>query len=283
MKWHRFAVFIGASLLVVLIAQATTLNFKSGAIFEGDIVEVKGTNVLVRSDKDGRQYAIPLAYLTEADQTRITSKMSDEYFAGYRAEQQREKEPVPDQPENKADEGKIVGAFGLKLGQQFDLKYAISTNKTSEYVEVNGETLWMNMTGYAFRPKVFMTHFSRYSVDVTPRSNFVYSISATALDLHLDDSTFNALEEGQKLLSVLEQKYGKATIIESDDKHCSSHRITQATREVTLTYGFSTNEDYVIIRYEDSVLCRQARREQFEIDAANPARKAERDRLKQQL
>src|ERR1035437_5234064 len=116
MKWNRLA-FIGASLLVVLRAQATTLSFKSGAKFEGEVAEVKGTNVLARNEKDGKTYTIPLAYLSDVDQMVITGHPPSHEDSQAPPEKAGAAKTPPEQSENKPDESQIVGAFGLKLGQ----------------------------------------------------------------------------------------------------------------------------------------------------------------------
>jgi hypothetical protein len=287
MKWRRLAAAAGASLLAVLITQATTFNFKSGATFEGEVVEVRGTNsVLARSDKDGKEYEIKLSYLTDADQKRITGNImsAEEYFAGYRAARQKEKEEeaktLPEQPESEAKEsGKIVGGFGLRLGQRFDLKYSTGTLKFPDAVTVNGATIFIEKTNYSFRPKVPLPGFDFYCVGTTPRSNYVYIISAMKTDF---DSFVAACNEHDRVLKVLEQKYGKATLTSYPEVQYNT--ITQDKREVMLTFGSSTNSGpSLTITYKDTALYQQAKQEQMEIDAADPARQAERKRLKQQL
>ena len=286
---HRFAAAVGTALLAAFIGQATTYHFKSGATFEGEVVEVKGTNAVIRSDKDGMVYTLPIAYLTEADQTLITvttgSPMSaDDYFAGYRAAQQREKEPLPEQPENPADEGKIVGAFGLRLGQTFDTKYATATNKSSDLVSVKGELIHVDRTSYTFRPRLYLPHFTWYSADITPRSNLVYTVTAMASSLGREDPPFDDAKECDKLLSVLQQKYGRATNLRPYTNSVL-YTIKQGTREVTLshhTYS-GASAGCLIISYTDTALYQQAKHEQLQLDEEDPARQAERKRLKQQL
>jgi len=287
MKWRRLAAATGASLMAVVITQAATLNFKSGATLEGEVVEIRGTNsVLVRSDKDGKDYEIKLSYLTDADQIRITGNLmsADEYFAGYRAARQKEKEEdaktLPEQPENEAkDSGKIVGAFGLRLGQRFDLKYATGTSKSPDTVSVNGATIHIERTNYNFRPKVPLPGFDFYQVETTPRSNLVCSISTTKIEFHPFGAAFN---EHDNVLKVLEQKYGKATLTSYPE--VEYHTIRQDKREVLVTFGLSTNSGpSLTITYQDTALYQRAKQEQMEIEAADPARQAERKRLKQQL
>ncbi len=290
MRWICLALFAGAASLVAFTAQATTLTFKSGATFKGDVVEVKGTNsVVVRSDKDGKLCTIMLSHLTDEDRFLVTGQfppvtLVDDGTAARAARQRVEEAKIlPEQPEDPASaSGQIVGAFGLKLGQRFDPKYAVSTNTFRDSFTTKGEPVYVDMTSYCFKPRNSLPHFTSYDVEVTPRSNFVYSISAmtSALNSLTSPSPFG--EERDKLLAVLQQKYGKAVAKLSGD--CIWHTIKQDTREVTLTFSHSTNSiPCLSIRYTDTALSRQARSEQAEIDAADPARQLERLKLKQQL
>ena len=287
MKRHRFAAVAGAILLAALAGEATTLNFKSGAKVEGEVVEVKGTNVLVRSEKDGRVYTIALAYLTDEDRFVVTGQLPphEDYGAAARAEQEKAEvaKTLPEQPENKADEGQIVGAFGLKLGQVFDLKYATKTNTFTSLTSVGGELVRLSVTHYGFRPRVPLAHFLHYSVEVTPRSNLVYSISATTDFLRVEPE-FSVPDERDKLLSVLKQKYGPATTKPDDDNKYVRYRIKQDTREVVLSETeLNDKTAYLHLDYTDDALQEQAKQEQVELDAADPVKKAERERLKKQL
>jgi hypothetical protein len=273
--------------LATLTAQAATYTFKSGAKFEGDVVEHKGTNALVvRSDRDGKLYTLYLTNLTELDQMFITGKSptASDYAAARRAEADRADagKTMPEQPEDSASaSGQIIGAFGLKLGQKFDLKYAVSTNKTEETMTLKGEVNHINLNSYYFRPKVPLPNFDSYIVHTTPCSNLVYAITAYSMDF---ESFSAACDESDKLLAVLQQKYGKAHHWLNVEKDCEWNTITQGTREVTLFFRHFTNSmPGLSLSYTDNDLHRQAQAEQITIDAADSARAAERKKLKQQL
>lgn len=277
MKWHRLA-FIGASLLVVLSAQATTLNFKSGAKFDGEVVEVKGTNVLARSEKDGKTYTIPVAYLSDVDQMVITGHLPSHEDSQAAPEMAGAAKPPPEQPEKKGDESQIVGAFGLKLGQVFDLRNATATNKYERDVFVKNRSFKVEVTEYDFKPSSPLPLFSHYQVAVTPRSNRVYDIIGATSTAKVERSKVVIPDEREKLLSILEQKYGQAE--PSRDGTTRWYIIRRGDCKVHL---ISDDDRALILTYEDTVLREQAEREQLELDAADPAKQGERNRLKEQL
>jgi hypothetical protein len=135
-KWHLLAPCV---LLLVTTLRASTFTFKSGAKFEGEVVEFKGTNsVIVRSSKDAKPYTITISMLSDGDQQRLTELRSQ-----------------------------ITGAFGLELGQ----KYSPSPTARKE--------LGGRLMGYGFTPRPPLPNFTEYVVAVTPRSNHIFRISAT--------------------------------------------------------------------------------------------------------
>lgn len=277
-------------------AGAATFTFKSGTKFEGDVVEVKGTNsVVVRSAKDGKIYTIILSMLTDADQYLITGHwpgVSGDHEPSYqeilRAERvSREAgKTLPEQAEDDSSgqaghPSRITGAFGLKLGQVFDPKYATGTNQTPESMTSKGEFIKMQMVGYNFKPRHPLPNFERYEVGVTPCSNYVYSIGVSA-----DFESFSsAREEQEKLLAALQEKYGKATFDSRTNGvyRSWSYTIKQGTREVWLSLSRDTDPISLFLDYGDTALHSQAEREQAEIEAANPERKAQRKKLEKQL
>jgi hypothetical protein len=221
-------------------------------------VEVTRTNsVLVRSDKDGMVYTLNLDYLT--DEARFIATHGT-------------------QPADSASGSEqIVGACGLKLGEWFDPNYATHTNKSTDTVTTKDETLHVNLTSYSFKPETPLPNFTDYSVGVTPRSNIVYSIEMR--------KSYGAIEaarpEEDKLLAVLQQKYGKATRAYYSATKCTMSTIKQGTREVSLISGFPTLGSFVSLRYTDTTLKEQAKWEQAQIDY--PSLQMERKKLKQQL
>ena len=113
----------------------------------------------------------------------------------------------------------------MKLGQKFDLKYATTTNKLRESFTTKGEFVQVDLPSYGFKPRVPLPHFTDYSVEVTPRSNLVYSITTSGMDF---ESFSTANDEREKLLAVLQQKYGKATVMLSSDAQSVGTRLSGA-------------------------------------------------------
>ena len=293
-RTNEFAALLALAGCFVLTAGAATFTFKSGATFDGEVVEVKGTNaVIVRSAKDGKLYTIVFSTLTDVDRYAITGHWpgasgNREPSASDVLRAEREKaeagKALPEQAGNESsDSGQITGAFGLKLGQRFDLKCATTTNNIRTEMTVRGKMILFDMPDYGFKPRLALPHFSDYWVGITPRSNCVYSISALTSSLASDDPDFDAWAECTKLLAVLEDKYGKSDFTTADSM--MAYKFKQGSRELVLSYwkkrdGISAS---LRIDYEDTALRSQARSEHAAIDAADPGRNAERNKLKNQL
>jgi hypothetical protein len=255
--------------LHALAAQAATLNFKSGATFEGKVLEVTGTNtVVVRSDKDGKTYTVNLSYLTEATQLLITGqpKPSESSTA------------LPPQ-DLSVNSSQIEGAFGLKLGQVYDPSSALSTNKSRATMMSRGGFIQVDMTNYDFKPALPLPPFHIYSASVSP-SNVVYEIIALACKFKSSDTLRN---EKEKLYRALEEKYGEGTLLPSGMSGRRSYTFQHGTREVELSFCFDGDNSYLELRYKDNALCKEAKMQQLRADDTDPAVQAERKKLKQQL
>jgi hypothetical protein len=260
-KWHLLSLCV---LLLGTSLRASTFTFKSGTKFEGEVVEFKGTNmVIVRNAKDANLYTITASMLAGNGQQRLDELRTEQ--AKVLAEQHRlaarrsQEDDVPAEQEEK-DPSAITGNFGLKLGQRFNLSLATSTNSM---ITPYG----FKIPSYGFQPSYPLTNFTSYWVDVTPRSNVIYSISAsTSADF---DSSYD-WELRMKLLAALEEKYGKS--VQSHTDEYNYNRITKGTRTVSLIYSRRGGPG-VIIDYQDGVLAGQAEREQKKIEAASPERK----------
>jgi hypothetical protein len=187
---------------------------------------------------------------------------------------------LPEQPEGAASNpGQITGAFGLKLGQVFDLRYATSTNSTSTLLERRGKSVLCDTRSYDFNPRHPLPHFLHYSVDVTPCSNFVYEVTAISDDF---DYGSDALHACDKLLVVLEEKYGPSRLMVNGET--TYYTFDRENKELSLSCVRHANENsFLILRYTDPVLALQAKTEYMRLNEADPAGKAERDRLKKQL
>ena len=229
---------VGCSAL--FLVSAATFNFKSGAKFEGEVVEFKGTNsVVVRSTKDAKMYTIICSMLTDEDQHRLVELQSQ-----------------------------ITGAFGIKLGQSF------RAFKTVEVFELTGTKYSAECP---FTPTAPLPKFSEYMVRVTPRSNHVYSVMAAA---HFGEDSLKAYGERVKIVAALEEKYGKAehttSIVVHGDK-MDVDTITQGNRMVEVRSMGCTHGDYeiarlagtevsvypafVVIEYRDLLLQKEAEKE----------------------
>jgi hypothetical protein len=303
-RGHVTALLTLVGSFALCTAAASTFTFKSGAKFEGELVEAKGTNsVIVRSAKDGKAYIITVSDLTDEDQLTIRFAMRwgvvgqtgaavhddqpglptthEDYKAALRAEREKAEagKTLPEQAGDKSsDSGQITGAFGLKLGQSFDVRYATYTNNLFDHMTLKGDYIRVEVVSYSFKPRVPLMQFELYSAEVTPCSNLVYSITALA-DY---ESYSSASEDQEKLLAALEQKYGRATLDHSDNHFW--YTIKQGTRQVSLSFGHPTNSTpFLTLTYEDTALHQQANFEQAQIDALDPKRKAEQNKLKKQL
>ena len=285
-----------AGCFALCAAGTATFTFKSGAKFEGEVVEFKDTNmVIVRSAKDGNLYTITASVLAGDGQQRLDELRAQQAKeqAEILAEQHRlaarrlQQDDVPAEQAEDDSSGqaghpsRITGAFGLKLGQVFEPKYATGTNQTPESMTRKGESIKIEMVGYNFKPRPPLPHFERYEVGVTPCSNYVYRIAVCA-----DFDSFSAArEEQEKLLAALQEKYGKAAFgSQTNGVYRSwSYTITQGTREVWLSLSMDTDPISLFLDYEDAALHSQAKWEQAAIDAADPERKAQRKKLEKQL
>ena len=193
----------------VLTGAAATFTFKSGAKFEGEVVEFKGTNSLVvRSAKDAKLYTITISMLADEDQHRLVELQSQ-----------------------------ITGAFGIKLGQSF------RAVKTVEVSELSGIKY---LASCPFTPTARVPNFSEYVVRVTPRSNHVYSVMASA---YFGENSLKAYGERVKIVAALEEKYGKAEHTTSTDRDkMDVDTITKGNRIVEVRSMGCTHGDYEIAR-----------------------------------
>ena len=186
-----------AGCFALCAAGASTFTFKSGARFEGEVVEFKGTNsVVVRSSKDAKQYTIIISMLSDDDQRQLAELRSQ-----------------------------ITGAFGIKLGQKFNLSFASALDSGTGYQK-----------RYRFSPAPPLPNFTEYWVKVTPHSNHVWSIGAIAL---FGEDSMKAWSERRKIVAALEEKYGKAVHEEASERRYTpeTDTITKDSREVAVRYG----------------------------------------------
>ena len=224
---RRILCAVAAALHLVGSLHAHSFKFKAGATFEGEVAEFKGTNVVVVvGAKDGRPYSLTVSTLSEADQ---------KYLAGLRQEMQ----------------SRIMGAFGMLLGQKFSP--ALATSKQ--------EPRGGGLPEYGFRPREPLPNFAEYWVAITPRSNQVFKIVAIG---HFESQ--KALEERDRLLAALKEKYGKAVHHKMDFGSVGSAEydtMTKDGRKVSIIHSFtgSGGAASISIAYEDEALRKHAQKE----------------------
>lgn len=147
----------------------------------------------------------------------------------------------------------IEGAFGEKLGDEFDLDSAMETNSMSD-----GTTI------YEFSPPADFRSFEHYYVMITPQSHKIYGIGATGRF----DNTDKARNEQAVVMEILKEKYGPEDAQGVDDAMDNVERITQGNRLVmTKVSGFT--DGTLDLRYFDSNLVQVAEQERINTEVKN--------------
>lgn len=135
-------------------------------------------------------------------------------------------------------EEKILGAFGVELGQVFDPSGAIGKGSLTDGTPM-----------YKFSPKKKFRSFSTYYALITPKTHKVYSIWAIG-NMENDPS---CKKEQALIMAILQKKYGK---IEKDQLFSNIYdvkQIDQGNRYVlTKCSGFV--DVSLDIRYKDKKL-----------------------------
>ena len=148
-------------------------------------------------------------------------------------------------------EEKIVGGFGINLGQSFDPSTAIGKTSLTDGTPM-----------YQLNPEKKFRSFSDYYVLITPKSNQIYSI--WGIGSIKNSSTCK--KELKLLMAILKDKYGK-----EDDKGplsslSDSEIITQGDKYVmTKCSGYSNVT--VEIRYQDTKYAELAENERIELES----------------
>jgi hypothetical protein len=155
-------------------------------------------------------------------------------------------EPKPTDP----DAGKIIGAFGLKLGAHFDPADAIAEHHTTD-----GETM------YEFNPINKFQTFNRYFVLLTPVSHQIYCIWA----IGRIENTAACTHAQELILALLREKYGTSGKQDLWEKITDEWWIHQGHHHVHLKCsGLGENE--IHLQYFDSDLSTQARLARLELE-----------------
>ena len=146
---------------------------------------------------------------------------------------------------------KIVGAFGIKLGQQFNPDNAIGMAKLTDGTPM-----------YQFNPKKKFRLFKRYYVLITPKTHKVYGIWGISNMENLD----TCKAEQKVLMAILEKKYGKAKKEGLMSALMDAKMIDQGNRYV-LTKCSGIVDVTLEIRYYDMKLKNLAEKERISLEA----------------
>lgn len=135
-------------------------------------------------------------------------------------------------------EEKVSGAFGIKLGEVFDVSKAIGKSSLTDGTPM-----------YQFSPKKKFRSFSTYYVLITPKTHKVYSIWGIG-NMKNDPS---CKKEQALVMAILQKKYGKEERSEIFSSLYDMKNIDQGNRYVlTKCSGFS--DVSLDIRYTDKKL-----------------------------
>jgi len=149
---------------------------------------------------------------------------------------------------------KIDGAFGLKLGDKFDLSKSIG-RATNNGVE----------TLYEFKPKSPYPYFSKYYVEITPKTSLIHSI----ITLGPKGDIEKAEHEMEIVFKALTEKYG------AGDGGGQERYIIQDRRGVILKLEII--QRCLSLAYVDNDLTKQAQSERSELEEKRRNEWIERD------
>ena len=152
---------------------------------------------------------------------------------------------------NVLSQEKIIGAFGIELGQVFNPSSAIGEASLTD-----GTPL------YQFNPEKKFRSFSDYYVLITPQSNKVHTIWATGN--FENDPTCK--KEQELVMAIIQKKYGEA---EKDGLISNMYDVKQVVqgkkRIITKCTGFT--DVSLDIRYKDMELNEIADKERILIES----------------
>ena len=148
---------------------------------------------------------------------------------------------------------KIEGAFGEKLGDEFNPDSATDTNSLSDGTLI-----------YEFSPPANFRSFDHYYVMITPQSHKIYGIVASGSF----DNTDKARNEQAVVMEILKEKYGPEDAQGVADAVDNVERITQGTRLVTTKVSGLT-DGRLDLRYFDSDLVQTAEQERVSTEVQN--------------
>lgn len=148
-------------------------------------------------------------------------------------------------------EDPINGAFGVKLGQSFNIQKSIGKGSLTDGTPM-----------YKISPEKKFRTFSDYYVLITPKTNKIYSIWGIG-NAGNDPS---CKKEQALVMAILQKKYGKKNSEDAFSSIYDIKQINQGNRSV-LTKCSGYVDVTIDIRYTDSKLEKQAENERIEIES----------------
>lgn len=133
---------------------------------------------------------------------------------------------------------KIEGAFGQKLGGEFNPSFAIGSSQLSDGTPM-----------YEYNEKSTFRSFDHYYVLITPATHKIYSILATANF----DSELMAEKEQTVVMEMLAQKYGPVAGQGPSDKTDHFEKIEQGKRDAGTKITGLTDVTLYILYYDDDL------------------------------
>lgn len=229
-SWMKtFTLLIALCAGTLASAAAPIWTFKQGGKMEAEFLDFIGTNsVILLRVADAKNYTVNISDLSVESLALLTD---------FRA-----------QP--------IRSAFGMILGQTFSPGSAIEKRSGPESAGHAAST------SYRFRPTSPIADFSDYWVNITPLSHRVYKVGIMGrFELN------KALDVEEKLLVLIEEKYGRKMTREHLDFHEAGSAETLTLkigkRQIVLVHslGRDVGLTSVSLWYSDEALAKQAEQE----------------------
>lgn len=150
-------------------------------------------------------------------------------------------------------EQKIIGAFGKKLGDYFNVSEAIGVLSDSDEQPL-----------YRFVPEDRLSIFNEYYIKVTPISRYIYKIIATA-EVGTNQKCLN---RANVILAMIKEKYGHTTELDKQYIYATEAIYLNGYRKITVTCSDYLKDELTLV-YEDNKLSSQASVEWIERQKQN--------------
>jgi len=155
---------------------------------------------------------------------------------------------------NTHGEQKIMGAFGIQLGDYFDTSSAIGTGELEDGTPM-----------YQFSPEKKFRSFDDYYVLITPKTHKIYGIWG----IGTAENSQKCEKEQALIMDLLKKKYGVKEKEGFFDPVTGAKNIDQGNRDVTVKCSGFRDMSFVDmsinIRYYDRELKKLAEEERLEI------------------